>query len=239
MAKTLFTTKKALEARNTELEAQNKALLAEVEKLRNAKKAPIYKEDTMARKNEGFKMNKRHEKMMENILNGGVSTTSDKEFVEYLRKDAHITTIVIEDTFDGKYKLYFANSAAVIPSSTPKGAPSDEEEIKELRIWEYKGKVDFTKATLKVLLPYFEPKKYDGFYRWGNMKHDGYNQKSYVGRRKAFCVYMATDGKYWDKDKAKKNGFDFSNASDKDSKWQRAKKIFEEKFSYVKKEDRQ
>ena len=232
MAKTLFTTKKALETRNAELEAQNKTLLAEIEALKNAKKAPENKEDnTMTRNN--FKLNKRHENMIEKIINGGTSTTTDKKFATHLKNN--YKDILVTDLGDGKYELKLGAKST---KSTKKNAPKNtEEETKELRIWEYKGKVDFTKATLNVLLPYFEPKKYDGHYRWGNMKHDGYNQKSYCGRRKAFCVYMATDGKYWDSQKAYDAGIriDYSEGGT----YKKAKAEFEKKFKYVKKEDRQ
>jgi hypothetical protein len=81
----------------------------------------------------------------------------------------------------------------------------------------------------------FEPKKYDGFYRWG-FKTDGFNQKSYLGMRKAYCVYKATNGEYLDSQKAYNDGvrIDYSEGS----AYFEAKKEFEKKFKYVKKSDR-
>jgi hypothetical protein len=81
----------------------------------------------------------------------------------------------------------------------------------------------------------FEPKKYDGFYRWG-MKSDGFNQKSYMGMRKAYCVFKATDGQFVDSDKAYKAGIriDYSE----NGKYAKAKAEFEKKFKYVKVDER-
>lgn len=230
----MATRKNRLESREiAKLKAENNRLRAENEALKNAKKAP--KEDNMARNT--FKLNKRHENMMEKIINGGTSTTTDKEFATYLKDNYKLYHIVVTDLGD-KYELKLG--AKKETTSTAKKAPqttnsSNGKKSEELRIWEYKGTVDFKKATLKTLLPYFEPKKYDGNYRWGT-KHDGYNQKSYMGRRKAFCVFMATNGKYWDSDKAYKNGFkiDYSD----NGAYYKAKALFEETFKYIKKCDR-
>ena len=81
----------------------------------------------------------------------------------------------------------------------------------------------------------FEPKKYDGFYRWGS-KHDGFNQKSYMGLRKAYCVYKATNGQFLDSNKAYEAGIkiDYSEGG----AYYKAKAEFEKKFVYVKKSDR-
>ena len=81
----------------------------------------------------------------------------------------------------------------------------------------------------------FEPKKYDGFYRWG-MKSDGFNQKSYMGMRKAYCVYKATNGEYLDAKKAYDAGvrIDYSE----NGAYYKAKAEFEKKFKYVKKSER-
>lgn len=89
----------------------------------------------------------------------------------------------------------------------------------------------------KLTLKDFEPKKYDdGHYRWG-MKSDGFNQKSYMGMRKAYCVYKATNGEFMDSKKAYDAGIriDYSEGG----AYAKAKKEFEKKFKYIKKEDRQ
>ena len=92
-----------------------------------------------------------------------------------------------------------------------------------------------TKSLRDMKLADFEPKKYDGFYRWG-MKTDGFNQKSYMGMRKAYCVYKATNGEYLDAQKAYNAGvrIDYSEGS----AYFKAKEEFEKKFKYVKKSDR-
>jgi len=92
-----------------------------------------------------------------------------------------------------------------------------------------------TKSLKDMKLADFEPKKYDGFYRWG-MKSDGFNQKSYMGMRKAYCVYKATNGEYLDAQKAYNAGvrIDYSEGS----VYFKAKEEFEKKFKYVKKSDR-
>lgn len=92
-----------------------------------------------------------------------------------------------------------------------------------------------TKSLKDMKLADFEPKKYDGFYRWG-MKSDGFNQKSYMGMRKAYCVYKATNGEYLDAQKAYNAGvrIDYSEGS----AYFKAKEEFEKKFKYVKKSDR-
>lgn len=89
--------------------------------------------------------------------------------------------------------------------------------------------------TVPTKLADFEPKKYDGFYRWG-MKSDGFNQKSYMGMRKAYCVFKATDGQFLDSDKAYKAGIriDYSEKG----KYAKAKAEFEKKYPYIKKADR-
>lgn len=112
-------------------------------------------------------------------------------------------------------------TAKTTTKTTPKkSAPTTKEESKK-------------KLTLKD----FEPKKYDdGHYRWG-MKSDGFNQKSYMGMRKAYCVYKATNGEYMDSKKAYEAGIriDYSEGG----AYYKAKDEFEKKFKYVKKEDRQ
>lgn len=112
-------------------------------------------------------------------------------------------------------------TAKTTTKTTPKkSAPTTKEEPKK-------------KLTLKD----FEPKKYDdGHYRWG-MKSDGFNQKSYMGMRKAYCVYKATNGEYMDSKKAYAAGIriDYSEGG----AYAKAKAEFEKKFKYVKKEDRQ
>lgn len=91
------------------------------------------------------------------------------------------------------------------------------------------------KSTKGMKLADFEPKKYDGFYRWGT-KSDGFNQKSYMGMRKAYCVYKATNGEYLDAKKAYDAGIriDYSE----NGAYYKAKAEFEKKFKYVKKSDR-
>lgn len=112
-------------------------------------------------------------------------------------------------------------TAKTTTKTTPKkSAPTTKEEPKK-----------------KLTLNDFEPKKYDdGHYRWG-IKSDGFNQKSYMGMRKAYCVYKATNGEFMDSDKAYKAGvrIDYSEGG----AYAEAKKEFEKKFKYVKKGDRQ
>lgn len=111
-------------------------------------------------------------------------------------------------------------TAKTTTKTTPKkSAPTTKEEPKK-------------KLTLKD----FEPKKYDdGHYRWG-MKSDGFNQKSYMGMRKAYCVYQSTQGEFMDSKKAYDAGIriDYSE----DGAYAKAKAEFEKKFKYVKKGDR-
>ena len=235
-----------------QMEQMMEKLMAQIEELRaevnNIKNAPKDVEDPVVAleeyvdkiingnvtKNEEevpvFKFNKRHENMIEKVMNGGICTTKDDAFAEYLDKNVHLYSIFVDDLGDGRYEL------SLDPTEVArKNAPKPEPKKDELRIWEYKGAVDFKKTTLKTLLPYFEPKKYDGNYRWG-CKTDGYNQKSYMGRRKAFCVFMATDGRYWDSNKAYKDGCKIDYAPN--GSYYKAKALFEETFKYIKKSDR-
>ena len=116
----------------------------------------------------------------------------------------------------------YKNAAKV--ESSRKNAPKTEE-----------PKTNAKKSLKDMKLVDFEPKKYDGFYRWG-FKTDGFNQKSYIGMRKAYCVYKATNGQYIDSQKAYNDGvrIDYSEGS----AYFKAKEEFEKKFKYVKKSDR-
>ena len=73
----------------------------------------------------------------------------------------------------------------------------------------------------------FEPKRgADGEYLW----------VSYKAQRKAYCVAVATDGKFTDSTKAYAKGIKIDYTEN--SKYYKAKAQYESKFTYVKKADR-
>ena len=71
----------------------------------------------------------------------------------------------------------------------------------------------------------YEPKKTDGFYNWA----------SYKAKRTDYCYAVATNGQYLD---CYKNGKKVVEFSDIEKKYYEAKKKFEAKYKYTKKEDR-
>lgn len=149
--------------------------------------------------------------------------TTNKEIMETL---ANISATL--EIMNARVCALETPSATSKKSTTKKATKSEAKKSTASRTTE--------KATLKnMTLADFEPKKYDGFYRWGNKK-DGFNQKSYMGMRKAYCVYKATNGQYLDSQKAYDDGvrIDYSE----DSAYFKAKAEFEKKFKYIKKADR-
>lgn len=120
-------------------------------------------------------------------------------------------------------------------SSTTKKSSAKTSSRKGTATVEKSTKVAEPKSIKGMKIADFEPRKYDGFYRWG-MKSDGFNQKSYMGMRKAYCVYKATNGEHLDPKKAYEAGvrIDYSEGG----AYAKAKAEFEKKFKYVKKGDR-
>lgn len=71
----------------------------------------------------------------------------------------------------------------------------------------------------------YEPKKNDGFYNWA----------SYKAKRTDYCYAVATNGKYLG---CYENGKKVVEFADIEKKYYEAKKAFEKKFVYIKKENR-
>lgn len=71
----------------------------------------------------------------------------------------------------------------------------------------------------------YEPKKNDGFYNWA----------SYKAKRSDYCYAVATNGKYLG---CYENGKKVVEFADIEKKYYEAKKKFEAKFVYIKKENR-
>lgn len=80
-----------------------------------------------------------------------------------------------------------------------------------------------TKHSMK--LADYEPKKNDGFYNWA----------SYKAKRTDYCYAVATNGKYLG---CYENGKEVVKFEDIEKKYYEAKKKYEAKFVYIKKENR-
>ena len=88
------------------------------------------------------------------------------------------------------------------------------------------GKKTTTPATKHSMkLADYEPKKNDGFYNWA----------SYKAKRTDYCYAVATNGKYLG---CYENGKKVVEFADIEKKYNEAKKKYEAKFVYIKKENR-
>ena len=81
----------------------------------------------------------------------------------------------------------------------------------------------------------YEPKKVDGFYKWGK-KTDTVKSRNYRAMQIAYCYAVATNGKAISSDECLKLGIEVDH-SDK-SAYGKAKAQFKKKYIYTKKADR-
>ena len=112
-----------------------------------------------------MKLNKRQEAMLEKVLNGGTSTTKDKEFAEYCAEYCTAKGVKVTNLGDGKYELSKCKTA---PKSTKKSAPKS----KGVDI------MDFEPCTFKD----------SDNYVWGG-------KRGYKAMRSAYCYAVQTNGK--------------------------------------------
>lgn len=94
-------------------------------------------------------------------------------------------------------------------------------------------KAETTKYSMK--LADYEPKKVDGFYKWGK-KTDTIKSRNYRAMQIAYCYAVATKGKAVSSDECFKMGLEVDYAEG--SAYAKAKAEFKKKFKYIKKEDR-
>lgn len=109
------------------------------------------------------------------------------------------------------------------PANSGRGASSENETTPEEKI----GPKYSTK------LKDYEPKKVDGFYKWGR-KTDTIKSRNYRAMQIAYCYAVATNGQAVSSDECLKLGIEV----DYDGAYAKAKKSFRKKYVYIKKEDR-
>ena len=81
----------------------------------------------------------------------------------------------------------------------------------------------------------YEPKKVDGFYKWGK-KTDTIKSKNYRAMQIAYCYAVATKGQAVSSDECFKLGIEVDYAEN--SAYGKAKAQFKKKYIYTKKADR-
>jgi hypothetical protein len=81
----------------------------------------------------------------------------------------------------------------------------------------------------------YEPKKVDGFYKWGK-KTDTIKSRNYMAMQKAYCYAVATKGKAISSDECFKLGIEVDYTEG--SAYGKAKADFKKKFKYIKVESR-
>ena len=123
-------------------------------------------------------------------------------------------------TKNEKAKLdYLAKAIAAALTATPASANTGRKAATP-----NEGKKTATPKYSMKLADY-EPKKNDGFYNWA----------SYKAKRTDYCYAVATNGKYLG---CYENGKEVVKFADIEKKYYEAKKAFEKKFVYIKKENR-
>lgn len=97
------------------------------------------------------------------------------------------------------------------------------------------GKKTQTATKYSTKISDYEPKKVDGFYKWGK-KSDTIKSRNYRAMQIAYCYAVATNGRAVSSDECFKLGIEVDYAEN--SAYSKAKTAFKKKFAYIKKEDR-
>lgn len=107
----------------------------------------------------------------------------------------------------------------------------DQPSEQDLLLESKKGRGSATKYSTKI--SDYEPKKVDGFYKWGK-KTDTIKSKNYRAMQIAYCYAVATKGQAVSSDECLKLGIevDYKDA------YAKAKESFKKKYVYIKKADR-
>jgi hypothetical protein len=98
-----------------------------------------------------------------------------------------------------------------------------------------KGRGSATTTKYSMKLADYEPKKVDGFYKWGK-KTDTIKSRNYRAMQIAYCYAVATKGKAVSSDECFKLGIEV-DYSDKGA-YGKAKAEFKKKYKYIPKADR-
>ena len=91
------------------------------------------------------------------------------------------------------------------------------------------------KAKYSTKLSDYEPKKVDGFYKWGK-KTDTIKSRNYLAMQKAYCYAVVTKGQAVTSDECYKLGIEVDYSEN--GAYGKAKAKFREKFVYIKNADR-
>lgn len=119
------------------------------------------------------------------------------------------------------------------PYSGNTNEPSEQDLLLEAFGKKGRGSATATKYSTKIAD--YEPKKVDGFYKWGK-KTDTMKSKNYRAMQIAYCYAVATKGQAVSSDECFNLGIevDYSEGS----AYGKAKAQFKKKFVYIKKADR-
>ena len=122
-------------------------------------------------------------------------------------------------------------ASTATPSSAKKGRGTATANEGKKSVTQNKGKT----AKYSMKLADYEPKKVDGFYKWGK-KNDTIKSRNYRAMQIAYCYAVATKGQAVSSDECFKLGIEVDYAEG--GVYAKAKAEFKKKYTYTKVENR-